>query len=553
MKLGQHIVEHFEALKGERRSLNSLWEEIAEVLAPERIGFISQTRSGERRTDKIFDTLPITAKRSLVNAVGGMLRPKSSAPGKWFDIVPEKDELADLQDVKEWLQFSEGRLWKALYNPKAQFIQATGETDDDLVTFGTAAIYIGVRQDQSGFKFKSFHLANTYVIVDADNNPTGVIICEKLTAKQAADRWGEDNLHQKMLEILKRNTPEDTNRKFEFLWCVKPRYERDLRIKNNLNMPIMSVVVDSDNEHVVVEQGYEEFPFAIPRWDTRSGEIYGRGPGVLALPDVLTLNQMGKTMLRAMHRAVDPPWLLPSDSMVTAPQLHPGGVGYYDAKAIRNLGLSQPFQQMTSDARIPWGLNAQQATREQIMAVFFRNILNLPVDGPEMTATEVIQRREEFVREVGAVFGRLESDYTGPIVERCFNIMLRRGALGGPQDIPEAIQGSGVTFRFASPVEKAKRQIEESAVTEGINKVLAIGQVQPEVMRPYNWVEIGKFIGESNEFPTDLMLSKAEMDNKAEAEMQAMQQEQAMAQAERMAGAAGQLPPEAVNQALGVR
>ena len=97
-------------------------------------------------------------------------------------------------------------------------------------------------------------------------------------------------------------------------------------MKNNKNMPFGSYVIDVDSEHMVLEEGYEEFPFFIPRWDTRSLERYGRGPGIMALPSVLSLNQIGKTMLRGLHRAVDPPWLLPSDSMVNAPQMRPGGV-----------------------------------------------------------------------------------------------------------------------------------------------------------------------------------------------------------------------------------
>jgi hypothetical protein len=348
------ITERLYAKRNQRNSLNQMWEELAEVLAPERIGFTTQNR-GNRRTDKIYDTSPITAKRSLVNSIGAMLRPKSSAPGKWFDIVPGDEELLEKQAVKDWVDFAEERLWRALYNPKAGFIQTTGELDDDLVTFGTSAGFIGVREDQSGLKFKSFHLKDVYIGVDADNLPTEAYVIEHMNARQAAEKFGEDNIGVKTREALREKNHQDKDKVFEFIWLVMPRYDRDPRIRDNMNMPFMSCVVDVESEHKVLEEGFEEFPFIFPRWDTRSGEIYGRGPGVLALPSVLTLNQMGKTMLRALHRAVDPPWLLPSDSMVNAPQMRPGGVSYYDAKAIRNLGMSKPFQQMTSDAQVPWG------------------------------------------------------------------------------------------------------------------------------------------------------------------------------------------------------
>jgi hypothetical protein len=545
----KQIIEDTKRLRGERTQLNQLWEEVAEVLSPERIGFVGQTRKMNRRTDKIFDTQPITSKRALVNSLGAMLRPKSSAPGKWFDIVPEDESLLDDRESKEWIDFAEERLWKSLYNPAARFIETTGEVDDDLVTFGTGTGFLGLRPDQKGFLFRSFHMNQVYIEVNSANVPESYYIIERLNPEQAAGRWGKENLGNKTIEKLEDSDKKKATEKQDFYWCVTTRNDRDPRIKNNKNMPIQSIVIDVDSEHTVVEEGFEELPFFTPRWDTRSGEVYGRGVGVLALPDVLTLNQMGKTMLRGLHRAVDPPWLLPSDSMVSAPQMRPGGVAYYDAKAVRNLGISDPFRQMDSKANIPWGLNAQTAAREQIQVLFFKNILNLPIAGPQMTATEILERREQFVREIGAVFGRLESDYTGPMVERAFNLMLRSGALGDEQTIPEAIQQVGVNFRFASPIEKAKRQIEEATVGEGIQKILEIGQIQPSVMNRVNWDEVGKFIAESGDFPPQLTLDDKEVAALNQQQAQQQQEQQSLQAVQQVANIAGSVPPDMVAQA----
>jgi hypothetical protein len=545
------IIATTQRIVGERAQLNELWEEVAEVISPERIGFTTGSVPDNRRTDKIFDTQPVTAKRGLVNALGSMLRPKSAAPGKWYDIVPEDEELLDDSEVKAWIEFAEDKLWKALYNPKAKFIEATGEIDDDIVSFGTGAGFVGTREDQSGPFYRSFHMKNIYCETDSQNNINAVYVIEKLTAAQAADRWGIDNLGDKTQEELTRLGDAGSSKKFDFYWCVKPRHKYDPRFKGNADMPFGSYVVDVDSEHLVLEEGFEDFPFFIPRWDTRSGEIYGRGPGVLALPDVLTLNQMGKTMLRGLGRAVDPPWLLPADSFVNAPQMQQGGVSYYDAKAVRNLGISDPFKQMDSRAQIPWGLNAQTAAREQIHALFYRNVLNLPVSAPQMTATEVIQRREEFVREIGAVFGRMESDYTGPIVERTFNMMLRKGSFGDDSQIPEAIQDQGINFRFASPIEKAKAQIEEATVMEGVNKVMAIGQVQPQIMKRFNWDEIGKFLAKSGDFPVELTLDDEQVEQLQAQEDQEMARQQQLDQVKQVTDMAGSLPPEVLGSVDG--
>ena len=532
------ILDNYRNKKSGRTQLNQLFEEIAEVLSPERCGFTVTNNYG-RSQARIYDTTPIVAKRGLVNAISGMLRPKTTNSGYWYNIVPMGDEtLLEDGEVKSWIDNAEEILWKHLYNPASNFIDTTGEVDDDLVTFGTGCGYVGLRPDMSGLQFKGFHLNKVYLDVDALNHVVGVYIREELTPRNAAVMFGEENLGAKAQERLRQRGAKQRDEKTEYVWWVGQRYDFDPASKSNTDMPFASVVIDTESEHIVEESGFEELPFFVPRWDTRSDENgtgFGRGPGTLALPSVLTLNQMGKTILRALHRAVDPPWLLPSDSMVNAPQLRPGGVSYYDAKAIRNLGLSKPFQQMDSAAQIPWGLNAQTAERESIMAIFFKNIMNLPIDGPAMTATEISARREAFINEIGSVFMALEGSYNSPMVERAFNILLRKGAFGPAETIPEALQGSEIQFRFASPVERAKQQIEEAYVTQTMDKVLTIGQVRPEVMERFDFDAYAKYIARSNDFPHELV--KSDMVVQQENEMRAaqMQQEKNMATMERLA------------------
>ena len=541
-QLVKQTLDKFKQRKAERTNLNQLWEEIAEVLAPERCGFMNTSTYKNRNDSRIYDTQPIIAKRGLVNAISGMLRPKSTSGGKWFDIVPAyREELLDDVEVKGWIDNAENTLWQHMYNPASGFIGATGEVDDDLVTFGTGLGYVGLRPDMRGLLYKAFHLNKVYLDVDGLNEVVGVFIAEQYTPRQAAMLFGEDNLGAKTKERLRQTNKKARDEKSEYVWCVSERWRFDPMSRSNMDMPYSSVVVDVDSEHVIEESGYEEMPFFIPRWDTRSNEAFGRGVGTLALPSVLTLNQMGKTMLRALHRAVDPPWLLPSDSMVNAPQLRPGGVSYYDAKAIRNLGLSKPFQQMDSAAQIPWGLNAQTAEREAIMQLFFKNVLSLPIGGPTMTATEVLERREAFVREVGSLMGSLENSYTAPITERSFRILLRKGAFGPPQMMPEALLGEDITFRFASPVEKVKRQIEEAGITMAMDKVLQIGQIRPEIMDRFNFDEFAKFIARANDFPHELIKDDALVEQEAQAKAMQMQQEKKMQTIQQMAPMIGQL------------
>ena len=85
---------------------------------------------------------------------------------------------------------------------------------------------------------------------------------------------------------------------------------------------------------------------------------------------------------------------------------------------------------------------------------------------------------------------------------------------------------------------------------QGIDKVLAIGQVQPSIMRRFDWDEVGKFLAKSGDFPQQLTLDDAAVDELNAADEQQAQEAAAMEQVERAAGVAGALPPQVVDQAI---
>ncbi|MEW5723047.1 MAG: portal protein, partial [Thermodesulfobacteriota bacterium] len=59
------------------------------------------------------------------------------------------------------------------------------------------------------------------------------------------------------------------------------------------------------------EGGYEEFPFMVPRWDVSGADVYGRSPGMDCLADVKMLNDVCKSLVKGVHKGVDPPMLVP--------------------------------------------------------------------------------------------------------------------------------------------------------------------------------------------------------------------------------------------------
>jgi hypothetical protein len=491
------LLARWERLKGGRGLWEQHWEDLAIVMRPSRRGFVSGQIDGDYRSDEIFDGTPMIARRGLANAIGGMLRPD----GEQWVFIKTEDEIEKQDDAaKEWLADSEERLRNALNNPKARFRQATGEADDDLVTFGTACVFTGESSRLDRLLFQTVDLKDAYIELDEDGEVDTMFRRRRMTARQARQRFGE-NAGPEAKQLLAQNRFEQ---KVEYLHIVLPRDDGRTDAAFARNLPFASLWIEAPTKTQVSESGYHEFPFAVPRWDTASGEDYGRSPGMIALPDSNTLQSMGETILVAGQRAADPPLAVPDDGSYNPINDVPGGLCYYDMETARMLNRI-PIEPLKGGTNLPIARDMQKDTREQIYAAYFRNVLNLPIDRPTMTATEVIERKEEFIREIGAVFGRLETDYTAKMVERPFQTMLRANAFA---PIPDSLLGRNVRFEYSSPVKKIRKQIEAMAADVWAAGLLNLAkQGVPDALDFLNVDEYAKFTHEARGAPRDIINS----------------------------------------------
>lgn len=523
----EELLSRFRRLKSERFEFESHWESLARVMLPGRSGFTSPVTEGERLSDDIFDGTPMQAARGLANAVGSMLRPDG-----FVEIKASDDNIDEDDAAKEWLADSTQRMADAFENPKARFRQATGEVDYDLTVLGTGILYIGESRRLNQLLFQSLHLKDACAFFDDEGNAVGLFRERRFPVRQAAAMFGEDKLGQKARQLLRDKKFDE---KIAYVHAVVPREEGRADAMLARNLPYASIwieVADGDRDGTEVSVGgFNEFPFVVPRWDTNSGESYGRSPGMIALPDANTVQAQGETMLVAGQKAADPPLAMPNDATLPEANTYPGGITYYDvdtAKALRG----NPIFPLETGAQLPLTRDIMLDTRQQIVNAFFKNVLNLPVEGPQMTATEIIERKQEFIREVGGVFGRLETDYTGPMVERSFAIMLRGGAF---KPIPRVLQGRNIRFEYQSPVKRIRQQIEAHAAAMVVAEAMQYAQVKPDLLDNINFDNYVRFRMEAAGVPHDIINGKDTVKAIRQARMQAQQQAAQLAQAQQVA------------------
>ena len=492
----EQLIKRWERLSQDKSVWHSHWDDLARVMLPRRLGFTATTIEGERRTEDIFDSTPMQAARGLANAVGGLLRPDGLPEVK---IRASDDRIDNSEEAMLWLEDARNRLRNSFNNPKARFRQASGEIDQDLVVFGTAVMFVGEAASKQHLLFQSLHLKDSTVFFDEEGEPKGLFRKRMMPIHQLIDRFGLAKLSPATQKIKDQNQDQ----KIAVLHAVVPRETMKKNPLLSKDMPFADYWLEIDAKYELSQGGFHEFPFVVPRWDTSSGEDYGRSPGMIALPDADTLQAMGETLLIAGQRAADPPLAVPNDGMFDAINTFPGGLAYYDVETAAQMRGS-PFFPIVSGMNLPIGRDMQADMRNQIWAAFFRNILNLPVEGPRMTATEVIQRKEEFMREIGPVFGRLETDYTAPTVERAFMIKLRAG---GFAPIPPILQGQDVRFEYDSPVIHISKQIEATAarlwVEEQIN--IATNTQRMDILDNINFDEQARFSADAVGIPRKIL------------------------------------------------
>ena len=440
----EQLIKQGEQLFGKRGSLLSLWQTIADNFYPERADFTTVHNLGEEFASNLYTSYPILARRDLGNAIGSMLRPSSK---KWFHLRTSNFDKLD-QSSKAWLEAAGDRMRRAMHDRRTQFARATKEGDHDFSAFGQSVLQVSLNKDASGLLYRCWHLRDVAWVENADGIADTVFRKWKPTALELKALF-PSTLHRTVQDCVTK----DPYKEFNVQHCILPADQYVGQKK--WNTTYVSVYYDVDNKHLLEERGLLTQEYIVPRWSTVSGSQYAYSPAtVAALPDSRLIQAMTRTLLEAGEKAVTPPMVAVEEAIRGDVSVFAGGITWVDAAYDERLG--EVLRPLTQDQRgIPNGMNMQGEIRGMIAEAFFLNKLALPPAGQDMTAFEVGQRVQEYIRQALPLFEPMESEYNHPLCDKTFDVMMRRGAFGSHYDIPEGIRGAEIEFLFESPLHDA--------------------------------------------------------------------------------------------------
>ena len=519
------LVQEYEALKSERGNWENMWQDIAELMIPRRADFTNRYRApGEQRRDRIYES---TAVRALVRGASGLHNTLTSSTVPWFALETEDRDLMKNRQVQLWLEDATRRCNSVFNAPRSGFHQSAHEYYLDLLAFGTGVMYV-TQEPMMGPVFKSYFLGHTYIAEGKTGMIDSVYRRFDDTARSLYRQFGN-----KLPDEIVKAADKEPFQRFELLHIVRPR--SNAPGKTAKQKPFLSVYVHPESRKVVQEGGFDEMPYIVSRWQKNSMEVYGRGPGVEALPDVRMINEMERVGLIALQLLVSPPLLVPDDGFLAPVRTSPGSLNYYRA----GLGPADRIAPLQTGGRVDLNEAKIQQVRAAIDRTFFLDLLELPgptaADGDVLrfSATEIAARQRDRLNILGPIVARQEAEFLGPLVIRTLSVMLRSQMLPPP---PQVLLDADFKVAYSNPVAIAQRSGELASISQLIQFLVPFAQLDPTVIQRFQTGRVAELAAEILKVSPSVFKSTEEL----EAEQRAAEEQQAQQQQLAQAGAIAQ-------------
>jgi len=506
-KLVQMLHKRYETLATQRSNIENRWQEVADFFLPRKADIINKRTPGERKDQRIFDSTAQHAVELLAANLHGTL---TSPSVPWFSMRYRNRDFQKVDALNEWLETCTDIMYQEL--ERSNFQQEIHELYYDLVVFGTAALAIEKEMGQD-IRFSTRHIAEIYIAENHEGRVDTVYRKYELTARQAEQKFGRENLSEKIRKSLENDPLE----KHPIINAIYPRQDAGGLAKAAKDKPFASIHYCFDSKTLMQESGFDSMPIATPRFTKDSSSVYGHSPAHTSLADTMMVSKMAEIGIRAAQKQLDPPLMVPDDGYVLPVRTSPGALNFYRS------GSRDRIEPLRTDANNLLQLNQEERRQDQIRRIFYVDQLLASTD-KTMTATQTLQMQEERLRLLGPVLGRLQSELLKPLIDRTFELLLTQGVL---PPAPEELQGQDIDIEYVSPLAKAQKIGDLQNLVRGIELMTGLSEAIPGITDFLDNDGLVKYIIKVTGLPAQVILSDQQV-----AEMRQQQQEAAAAQQE---------------------
>ncbi|MCA9506021.1 MAG: hypothetical protein KC616_23225 [Myxococcales bacterium] len=528
------LLRWWETLKGRRAQFDSMWQDIVEMIWPDSADFTSQrTVQGEKRTTRQYDPRATLALEKFAAVLESLLTPRGR---RWHRLTSTNEELNKIQRVREFWDYSADWLFAQRSNPASRYYSQKHDGYKSSGAFGTDCMFID--QHPTGrIRYRYCALPNVWVSVNHEGVVDTVFRRMPLAAHQAIKHWGD-----KAPELAREDMKKDPFKERDYLHVVMPRTDVDYDRLDFMGMPWASYELAVDGKQLITEGGYGAWPYPFSRYTRKSDEDYGRGPAALVLPAVRTLNEMKRTHLEAGEQVARPAMLLPEDGIVGSHDTGEidmrGGGLIYGGTNDRGDQLMRP---LLTGGRLDISREMMMDEVDVIEDGFLVSLYKVLFDGPQRTATEVLELMREKGHLITPTIGRQQSEFLGPQITRELQIGFDSGQLGALP--PELLEADGeYEIVYESPATEMQRADELIGTRRMLETAFALIERFPgeaaEIQAMIAVPEVIRLEAEVGGAPAKVLRGEEEVRARMAAEAQAAQEREALEALPALAGAA---------------
>ncbi len=527
----QDLIKRFERAKKNRISWEKSWAQIQDQVLPDYNDFYNQSgqQTSTPRKSKIKTHSGIISGK--INKVVSILSSQISDPSvSWLELKFGVKSLNEAEVARRWLYQCKEALYAVFSDPSSNFYPSTFSFHSDWFTLGTACREIILRRDNGKLRFNTISMKNIYVEESGYGDLNIIYRVFSVTPSQAYDLWG-DALHPSQIKQAKEHSTGNTTAKnYEYIEISMPNPLL------NIDLPIeplqyITCVIDKTNKMIVDIQMHHQSPYVVSRFLVAPGETYGRSYVWYAMPDMLTINLTAKRIIQGIDYAMFPVNLVKDEDAISQLQLTPGAF-------VPGLDFNgnQTIKQLPSLANPQVGIEYYNLKVNELDDVLVARDI-FPAETPNMTATEVNERKIQANNRIRPLLVRLEAEDLNNTVRRTLALLQQQGELPPfpyeeldimPEELPNPLEQLNV--QFSGQMAKMQR-LQEIVNNDAIlQKTIQVAQIDPSVLDRINLdsliVEDAKIYGTNPTVMNDEKTVQDIRESRAQAQQEKEQTEQ---------------------------
>ena len=244
-------------LHGQNSNHRSYMQDLADFIQPRQAWITSIRTKGERvKFNFLYD---VTAILSLRDAASNFNTHLTDASSRWFGLETLDKDLMKSTNVREYFKIVVDRMISVLN--QSNFYNVIQVFFSDFIGFSPGSF--SMLSDSEDFvRFQTIPVKESMRVVDAKGRLTEFHRNFRLTARQAVNLWGADNVGKEVLDSFTKDGSSTTGggqfTEFDFIHYVGPRHVRDVSKSDSVNMPVQSLWIAVKGEHLIKESGFIE-------------------------------------------------------------------------------------------------------------------------------------------------------------------------------------------------------------------------------------------------------------------------------------------------------